>query len=195
MKNTDYFNISTMFEAAYPWATDSEKQAEKTYIEKHYSTVEDDRVKGVWVTSSVALEIAKDYDLVPYVEALMAASPDQPGDSLIETGKLSETSGNKEVPKFEEPRRSRRSVSPKKSAAAKVPKAPSSTGGRGRKKKGSVKDDESVASTAGSPIIPEAVIVRAEEAIDKIVEESEPFLDTIKVGVLLLVPNLFCYVD
>jgi hypothetical protein len=132
------------------------------------------------------LDIAKDYGLVPYVEALIAASPDQPSDTLIGTGKLSETSGSKEVPKLEEPRRSRRSVSPKKSAAAKVPKAPSSTGGRGRKKKGSVKDDESVASTAGSPVIPEAVIVKAEEAIEKIVEESEPFLDTIKVGVISL---------
>jgi hypothetical protein len=181
MRDTDYFLTNSMFEAAYPFASDSEKAAEKTYIEKTYSTVTDEKnVRGVWVTSDVALQIAKEYDITPYIEALMAAAPDRPSDSLIGT-KGSELVGATLVPQVEEPRRSRRSVSPKK--AATKARAPSSTG-RGRKKKGSVKDDESVASSVkNSPVVPHAVVTKAEKAIEEIVEEAHPVLDTIKVGV------------
>jgi hypothetical protein len=182
MRDTDYFNANTMFEAAYPFASETEKEAEKTYIEKTYSTVVDKKVLGVWVTSDVALQIAREYDITPYIEALIAAAPDKPSDTLlIGTGKVSESAGTSLVPHLEEPRRSRRSVSPKK--AVSKARAPSSTG-RGRKKKGSVKDDESVASSVkNSPVVPHAAITKAEEAIGKIVEEEQPVLDTIKVGV------------
>jgi hypothetical protein len=183
MRDTDYFMSTAMFDAAYPFATDSEKEAEKAYIQKNYSTVVDKNVKGVWVTSDVALQIAKEYELTPYIEALIAASPDKPSDTLIGAGKMSESGTTGLVPLLEEPRRSRRSVSPKKGVTK--ARAPSSTG-RGRKKKGSVKDDESVASSVkNSPVIPHAVVTKAEETIGKIVEEEQPVLDTIKVGVRL----------
>ena len=195
----------------------------------------------MWVTSDVALKIAKEYELEEYIKAMIEASPDKPSDTLTivpnetkETTKTKATKATKEpkeskeskeskeiketpepketketkpkkepsTPKLapEAPRRSRRSVSPKKSSAApkpKVPKAPSSTSGatRGRKKKGtgSVVDDESVASTS-SPTVPYATIIKAEEAIERVVEEeSKPVLDSIKVGVRLPLLSLRYY--
>lgn len=115
------------------------------------------------------------------------ASPDKPSDMLTlptTTGKSKAASVPSSTPKLphEAPRRSRRSVSPKKSAPkTTAPKPPSSTAGRGRKKKGSTVDDESVASS--SPKVPHAAVVKAEEAIDKIAEEERPVLDSIRVGV------------
>jgi hypothetical protein len=35
-------------------------------------------------------------------------------------------------------------------------------------------------------VIPEATIIKAEEALDKVVEEGRPVLETIKVGVISL---------
>lgn len=113
------------------------------------------------------------------------ASPDKPSDTLTIptqtfTSKAASVPSTPNLPP-ELPRRSRRSVSPKKSRA---PKAPSSTTGRGRKKKGSTVDEESVASS--SPVIPHVVVPKAEKAVDKAVEEEKPVLDSIKVGVSLL---------
>lgn len=95
-------------------------------------------------------------------------------------------------------RRSRRSASPKKQAAARAPRAPSSkagsTSGRGRKKKGSVVDDESIASTSPAVphVVPEELLVRAEGAVEKAdAEDGKPILDTIKVDVRSRSSSLF----
>ena len=131
-----------------------------------------------------------------YVRALRDASPDKPTSSLTISTKGQKISGSASAPSTpilqpDVPRRSRRSVSPKKSAtrAPKAPKAPSSTTSRGRKKKGSTADAESIASSS-SPKVPFAVVVKAEGAIEKVVEEERPILDTIKVGVLPFSENM-----
>jgi hypothetical protein len=182
------------FEVAFPFATEKEKDAEKVYIEKTHPVVQDTNVKGLWVTSDIAIQLGKEYNLEDYVRALRDASPDKPTSSLTISTTGSKISGSASAPSTPNlqpgaPRRSRRSVSPKKSTARprtpKEPKAPSSTTSRGRKKKGSTADAESVASSS-SPRVPPAVVIKAEEAIDKIVEEGKPILDSIKVGVLPL---------
>jgi hypothetical protein len=112
------------------------------------------------------------------------ASPDKPSESLTlsTSGKAASAPSTPNLPP-EVPKRSRRSVSPKKGRAPKAaaPKAPSN---RGRKKRGSTVDNESVASS--SPNVPHVVAVKADETIDKGVEDK-PVLDTIKVGV-----HFFC---
>lgn len=203
MKDTDYFQVLSMyhihslslgakvarFEVAFPFATEKEKDVEKAYIEKTHPVVQDTNVKGLWVTSDIAIQLGKEYNMEDYVRALRDSSPDKPTSSLTISTTGSKISGSASAPSTPNlqpgaPRRSRRSVSPKKSAA-KAPKAPSSTTSRGRKKKGSTADAESVASSS-SPRVPPAVVIKAEEAIDKIVEEGKPILDSIKVGVLHL---------
>ena len=203
MKDTDYFQVLSMyhlssvplraksarFEAAFPYATEKEKDAERVYIEKTHPVVQDTDVKGLWVTSDIALQLAKEYNMEDYVRALRDASPDKPTSSLTISTKGNKISGSASAPSTpslqpDVPRRSRRSVSPKKSTAPahKVPKAPSSTTSRGRKKKGSTADAESIASSS-SPKIPPAIVFKGEVVIDKLVEEGAPILDTIGVGV------------
>lgn len=175
--------INDRFEIAFPFATEKEKDAEKAFVEKNYSVMHDAKVKGLWVTSEVALKLARDYDLEAYIRAMKDASPDKPSDNLTvsTSGKAASAPTSPNLPP-EVPKRSRRSVSPKKGRAPKAsaPRAPSSTTNRGRKKKGSIVDDESVASS--SPNIPHAIVVKADETSSKGVEEK-PVLDTIKVGV------------
>ena len=199
MKDTDFFQAMSMypltisvancrFEAAFPFAGDKEKEAEKAHIEKHYSVVQDPKVKGLWVTSDVALQLAKDYGLEEYISAMKDASPNKPSESLTLTlsdGKSTTTSPKESptTPSLQPPRRTRRSVSPKKRGPkATAPKAPSSTSGRGRKKRGSTVDEESVASSL-SPVVSHVTPGKPEEAVEKVVEEDKPILDAIKIAV------------
>jgi hypothetical protein len=174
------------FEIAFPFATEKEKDAEKSFIEKNYTVVQDAKVKGLWVTSDVALKLARDYDLEAYIRAMKDASPDKPNESLtvLTLGKAASAPTSPNLPP-EVPKRSRRSVSPRKGRPPKAtaPKASSSTTNRGRKKKGSTVDDESVASS--SPNISHVIVVKADEKIDEGVEDK-PVLDTIKVSVIFL---------
>jgi hypothetical protein len=181
----------TRFETAFPFTTEKEKEAEKAYIEKNYAVVQDAQVKGLWVTSDVALQLAREYNIEEYIRAMKDASPDKPSDSLTLTAStttskpsVSGSAPSTPTPKTEVPlRRSRRSVSPKKSSRASkttTPKAPSLTTSRGRKKKGSTIDGESVASL--SPVVPPAVAPKA-EATANATEEQKPYLDTIEVPV------------
>jgi hypothetical protein len=198
MKDTDFFQALSMyfsfennlsrFECAFPFASDKEKEAERQYIEKQFSFVNHEQVKGIWVTSETAQQLAKDYHLEDYVSALIDAAPGKPKDGLTPVPQSKGATEQAAVKEESEPasapgpKRSRRSASPRK-ATTRQPKAPSSTtSGRGRRKKGSVADDESVASTS-SPVIPDATIIKAEEALDKVIEEGPPILDSIKVKV------------
>ena len=202
------------FEVAFPFATDKEREAEKAHIEKTYRVITDTDVKGIWITSDAASQLAKEYHLEPYVNALKAASPGKPADSLtpvkgnvVEENAPLSVKGSSSVQSTpilapEVPsaaiRRSRRSASPKKQPAARAPKAPSSkaasTSGRGRKKKGSVVDDESVASTSPAVphVVPEELLVKVEGAVEKAdAEEGKPILAPIKVDVCSYSPSLF----
>jgi hypothetical protein len=187
------------FDAAFPFASDKEQDAEKAHLEKHFKVLTDNTVRGVWITSTDASTLAKEYHLEPYVEALKESSPGKPTDTLTPMKSPADIASTKAgsvqstpsvAPEAPVPRRSRRSVSPKKAAAPKSRAASKagSTGGRGRKKKGSVVDDESVASTSSPAVphvVPEEIIGKAEKAIEKAAaKEEKPILDTIKVGVL-----------
>jgi len=190
------------FEVAFPFASDKEKDTEQVYIEKHFPVVQDSKVKGLWVTSEVALQLAKEYDLEPYISAMKDASPDKPSESLTlssnpaktatgKAGKAASTPNSPEVAP-EVPKRTRRSASPTKKATARQTKPKSTPAGstagstRGRRKKATDGDESVSSSKAASPVVPQATIIKAEEAIDKVVEKAEeeqkPILDSIKVG-------------
>ena len=190
------------FDIAFPFASDKERDTEKAYIEKHFPVVQDSRVKGLWLTSDNASQLAKEYDLEPYIAAMKDASPDKPSESLTlsssavaKSAKGARTASTPNSPEIaaELPKRTtRRSASPAKKPTARQTKprstpASSTTGStRGRRKK-NIDGDESVSSSkAASPMIPQATIVKAQEAIDKVGEKDEegqkPILDTIEVG-------------
>ena len=171
MKDTNFFQVLSIFEAAFPFASDKEKESEIAYIEGEYKVQKDPKVKGIWLTGGDALKLAKEYGIEEYVLALQEASPNMPSETLlvtetVEVGPSSPPSTPKLQP--EAPRRSRRSASPKK------PKAPKAAT-KGRKKKGSQVDDESVRSSSPS--------FNAKGARDKLGSEAIPILDSIQVGV------------
>jgi hypothetical protein len=110
------------FEAAFPFASEKEKDAEKAYIEKHHSVVHDTNVKGVWVTSEVALKIAKEYDLEEYIKAMIEASPDKPSVTLtIVPNENKETTKPKptKAKEAKEPKEPKESKEPKETSESK----------------------------------------------------------------------------
>lgn len=143
------------------------------------------------MTSDIALHLAKEYGIEDYILAMREASPDKPSDRLTHTEQNAMTATPKAsptTPELQPPKRSRRSVSPRKRAPkTSTPKAPSLSSGRARKKRGSTVDDESVASA--SPVTAAATITKAEETIEKVAKEDKPILDAIKVGVLHPLPR------
>jgi hypothetical protein len=182
----------TRFEAAFPFASEKEKETERSYIEKHFQPISHDFVKGVWITSRMALSLARDYEIEQYIQALMDAAPNKPSDGLVsseevrgETNAVEAPATTPTVSKIEPeatPRRARRSTSPRK--RARTPKAPSSTTSRGRRSKKSIGDDESIQSSIAT--IPEATLVKSEQVVQKSIDvpaDDKPFLDTIDVKV------------
>ncbi|KAL8906979.1 MAG: hypothetical protein Q9207_001665 [Kuettlingeria erythrocarpa] len=75
-RSTDgYLSASGMFKAAYPWATLAEEKAEKEY-HKSLETISSEEVAGnIWVAEATALELAEDYDIVPWIAALLDPAP------------------------------------------------------------------------------------------------------------------------
>lgn len=179
MRDTDYFAVYPMFELAFPYATEEEKETEVAYLDKHYPIVRDAKIKGIYLTGEHALKLAKDYGLEEYILALQEVSPGKPAHSL--TGLPPVTPELTPA----EPRRSRRSTSPKKKPAKTA---------KPRKKKGSAVDEESVRS--GSPSIAEVAIDKvknwdvsppidkakkeAKEEVEKVKKEAAPYIEKAK---------------
>ncbi|KAI4202076.1 MAG: hypothetical protein LQ348_001553 [Seirophora lacunosa] len=70
-----YVSASGMFKAAFPWAKHSEERAEKDYL-KTLDTASTEEVAGnIWVAEATALQLAEDYDIVPWIGALLDSAP------------------------------------------------------------------------------------------------------------------------
>lgn len=114
------------YEAAFPFASEKEKDAEKIYIEKHHTVVHDTNVKGVWVTSEVALKIAKEYELEEYIKAMIEASPDKPSDTLTivpnETKETTKTKATKATKEPKEPKETKEAKEAKETSEPKETK-------------------------------------------------------------------------
>ncbi|KAL9596470.1 MAG: hypothetical protein Q9219_005776 [cf. Caloplaca sp. 3 TL-2023] len=63
-----------LFKAAFPWAKQSEEKAEKDYVKNLEATSKEEVAGNIWVTESTALDLAEDYDIVPWVVALLDPS-------------------------------------------------------------------------------------------------------------------------
>ncbi|MCJ1403529.1 hypothetical protein MMC11_006752 [Xylographa trunciseda] len=64
-----------MFKVSFPWAKTVEEQAEYEYL-KSLSTTSHDEVAGnIWIPETFALELAEEYGMVPWIEALLDEAP------------------------------------------------------------------------------------------------------------------------
>ncbi|KAL8753223.1 MAG: hypothetical protein Q9199_005192 [Rusavskia elegans] len=70
--NDGYVSASGMFKAAFPWATQAEEKAEKDYVKSLESTSREEVAGNIWVSETTALDLAEDYGIIAWVEALLA---------------------------------------------------------------------------------------------------------------------------
>ncbi|MCJ1421559.1 hypothetical protein MMC32_007923, partial [Xylographa parallela] len=71
-RSTDgYVSATGMFKVSFPWAKTAEEQAEYEYLRSIPTTSHDAVAGNVWVPETFALELAEEYGIVPWIEALL----------------------------------------------------------------------------------------------------------------------------
>ncbi|KAG9241675.1 hypothetical protein BJ878DRAFT_216250 [Calycina marina] len=129
-----YISATGMFKATFPYSEAVEEEMERKYIKTLETTSTDETAGNVWVHPQHALELAEDYQITPWIKALLDIAPIEvsskdsspkviaaPPKFLVPNKHLAE----REPAVSHEPiRRSTRSVSPSKIASPKKPIAP-----------------------------------------------------------------------
>ncbi|BDD62751.1 hypothetical protein MPDQ_006143 [Monascus purpureus] len=116
-----YVSATGMFKIAFPWARLDEERSERDYLKARKETSEDEIAGNIWISPTLALELAKEYQMYDWVRALLDPT------EIIQSPSKQITS----PPKFELPpldtapelppstrTRSRRSASPSKRPAS-----------------------------------------------------------------------------
>lgn len=169
-----YISATGMFKIAFPWAKAEEEKAEREYVKSKTETSMDETAGNLWISPLLALELAKEYQMLDWVRALL-----DPTD-IIQTP----ASSKKTItppPKFEMPpletltelnptsrTRSRRSASPAKSSPKKTASPRKSRAPRATK-------ESSVAATT-------AASASLQAALDGVAEIKEEINGTIEDG-------------
>ncbi|KAI9889624.1 MAG: hypothetical protein M1814_005132 [Vezdaea aestivalis] len=123
-----YVSATGMFKATFPWASSAEEEAERRHIRGLSTTSPEETAGNVWIPPIAALELADEYRVVPWIQALLDPQPIRPAESHKQSNPISTP------PKFTLPKgssftsasstpisrkkaRARRSASPTKNAS------------------------------------------------------------------------------